>query len=322
MPNRLSAFAVVLAATTLFASAVPGQVQAALIVGSPAGNFAVLGQFSNNQTNFNNGTITGDIGLGNPRSFTISNGSVVGNIRFSGASNTSGLTPDPDPGLFAGPFTVSGGGTVSGGVFVNDLSVTNAINYTNDLSQALGGNAGTNLVLGSGGSVNVGAGTLGTTGSVDGNSLGTYRVFSVTSVSFPNGIFTINGSLTDQVVLNVAFSASFNGSIVLAGGLTSDNVVINMFGGNYPTHTGGPTLTVSTNGATTTGTFLDPNGAMQMNNSTLNGRFFGGDVQNQQIVSGANINAPTPPRRPFPSPFRWPFGVSLVWLAAAADNCG
>src|SRR5436853_4922302 len=63
-----------------------------------ASQFAVLSQFANNQLNFNNGTITGDIGLGSPRQFTASNGSVFGNIRFSGAGNTTGLTHDPDPG--------------------------------------------------------------------------------------------------------------------------------------------------------------------------------------------------------------------------------
>lgn len=65
-----------------------------------------------------------------------------------------------------------------------------------------------------------------------------------------------------------------------------------MFGGNYTTHTGGPTLTISTNGQVTTGIFLDPNGGMQINHSVLNGRFFGADVTNQQIVSGADIHAP------------------------------
>src|SRR5437763_6963102 len=101
-----------------------------------AQQFAVLSQFANNQLNFNNGTITGNIGLGSPRQFTISNGSVNGNIRFSGAGNTTGLTPDPDPGSNPGPFTVSGGGTVTGGVVVNDPFVTSALNYVNiNLSQ-------------------------------------------------------------------------------------------------------------------------------------------------------------------------------------------
>ena len=77
-------------------------------------------------------------------------------------------------------------------------------------------------------------------------------------------------------------------------GIISDHVLFNMYGGNYTTHTGGPTLTISPNGQTTTGIFLDPNGAMQFNNGVLNGRFFGGDVANQQIVSGASIFAAVP----------------------------
>src|SRR5215831_1745750 len=85
-----------------------------------ASQFAVLSQFANNQVNFNNGTISGDIGLGSPRQFTISNASVDGNIRFSGTANTSGFTPNPGTGGASGPFTVSGGGTVTGGVVAND----------------------------------------------------------------------------------------------------------------------------------------------------------------------------------------------------------
>src|SRR6476661_10843579 len=114
---------------------------------SDAAQFAVLSQFANNQLNFNNGTITGDIGLGSPRQFTISNGSVNGNIRFSGAGNTSGLTPNPDPGSNPGPFAVSGGGTVTGGVAVNDAFVSSALNTVNSLSQTLGGEAGSALTL-------------------------------------------------------------------------------------------------------------------------------------------------------------------------------
>jgi hypothetical protein len=104
---------------------------------------------------------------------------------------------------------------------------------------------------------------------------------------------------------------AFNGSIVLNGGITTDHVLFNMFGGNYTTHTGGPTLTISTNGAITTGIFLDPNGGMQINHSVLNGRFFGGDVVNQQIVSGADINAP--PNVPEPATI-----VALLGMGVAA----
>jgi hypothetical protein len=270
-------------------------------------HFAVLGQFSNNQTNFNNGTINGDVGIGSPRSFTASNATVNGSIRFSGASNTSGLSGGAIPG--PGPYTVSGGGTVSGGVVVNDSLVMSDINYVNNLSHDLGLEPGTNTTISSGGSVGLGSGT------VDGNN---NRVFTVTSVSFPNGIFTINGSASDFVLFNVNVSTvnnpAFNGAIVLSGGITSDHVLFNMFGGNYTTHTGGPTLTISTNGATTTGIFLDPNGGMQINNSVLNGRFWGGDTTNQQIVSGADINAPPFPSVPEPSELVALLAMSLAGL--------
>src|SRR5207247_3546166 len=122
------------------------------------------------------------------------------------------------------------------------------------------------------------------------------RVFNTTSVNLNNATtLTISGSASDYVVIDVTDSnPAFNGQIVLTGGIISDHVLFNMFGGNYTTHTGGPTLTISPNGQTTTGIFLDPNGSMQINHGVLNGRFFGGDVANQQIVSGATITVPEP----------------------------
>ena len=287
--------------------------KAELITGTVASQFAVLGEPTNDQTNFNNGAIiNGDIGIGSPRQFTISNASLVGNIRFSGASNTTGLSPDPDPNGSAGPFTVSGGGTFSGKVIANDAVVGQAITYVNDLSQALGTNAGTHINITTGGSINASAGTLGTTASVDGNLLGSYRVFNIDTANFPNGAFTINGSATDQVVLNIAFSANLHGQLLLAGGITSDRVVVNVFGGNPATFSGGPTLDVNTNGLATFGTFLDPFGSMSAVSTNIQGRFFGGDSVNQQIVSGGNITAPNPAAVPVPAAF--PAG--LAGLAA------
>jgi hypothetical protein len=270
-----------------------------------AANFAVLGQFSNNQTNFNNGTITGDIGIGTPRQFTISNASVVGNIRFSGAANASGLSGGPVPG--PGPYTVSGGGTVSGGVFANDSTVTSALNTVNSLSQTLGGEAGTPLTLTSSQTIHASSGILDGSGN---------RVFQTSSVSLANATtLTIDGNASDFVVVNVTDSnPAFDGAIVLTGGIKADHVLFNMFGGNYTTHMGGPTLTISTNGATSTGVFLDPNGGMQINHSVLNGRFFGGDVVNQQIVSGADINSGGGGPPPLPEPAT----VLLVLIGAPA----
>jgi hypothetical protein len=289
----------------LGALAVP-RAQAGFILGDAA-NFAVLGQFSSNQTNFNNGTITGDIGIGTPRQFTISNASVVGNIRFSGAANTSGLSGGPIPG--PGPYTVSGGGTVSGGVFANDSTVTMALNTVNSLSQSLGGETGTAVTLTSSQTIHASSGMLDGSGN---------EVFQTSSVNLANGTtLTIDGKASDFVVVNVTDSnPAFDGAIVLTGGITSDHVLFNMSGGDYTNHTGGPTLTISTNGAISTGIFLDPNGGMQINHSVLDGRFFGGDVVNQQIVSGADINEPSGPGTPPGVPE--PATVVLLLIAAPA----
>jgi hypothetical protein len=68
---------------------------------------------------------------------------------------------------------------------------------------------------------------------------------------------------------------------------------------------------VNTNGLTTHGIFLDPNGTMSLVHSVLDGRFWGGDDSNQQIVSGANISAP---QTPVPEPNI----LLLVWTALPA----
>jgi hypothetical protein len=173
-------------------------------------------------------------------------------------------------------------------VFANSSLANSAITDSNNLGQTLGGEAGTAVTLTSSQTINASSGVLDSHGN---------RVFTTSSVNLNNSTtLTINGSASDYVVINVTDNnPAFNGTIALTGGITTDHVIFNMFGGNYLTHTSGPTLTISTNGATSMGIFLDPNGGMQMNHSVLDGRFFGGDTTNQQIVSGANINAPTTP---------------------------
>ena len=204
---------------------------------------------------------------------------ITGAVDFSATTNT---------GQFSG-----GSSTITGGVHYNVPGVQTDLNNLNTLSKTLGLEAGTSLAINSGGSVNVASGTLDASGN---------RVLNVTAVSFANGTFTINGTGANNVVFNVPFSPSgFNGSIVLAGGITFDQVLFNLTPdpGNsaaynlaYMNLSGGPTLTISTNGATTSADFLDPTGAIQINHSILDGRLFGGDTHDEAIVSGATIIAP------------------------------
>jgi hypothetical protein len=102
---------------------------------------------------------------------------------------------------------------------------------------------------------------------------GSNFVFTVSSVNFPNGAFTINGSASNYLVLNIGMAPNLHGQILLAGGISSDRVLINMFGGNYTTHMGGSTLDVNTNGLSTDGIFLDRNGQTSAVSTHIQGRF-------------------------------------------------
>jgi hypothetical protein len=99
---------------------------------SGAFNFAVVGQFGDHQTNFNNGTVTDEIGIGSLGQFTLSNASMAGNIRSSRAGDPSGLTPNLDSGSATNPLTISRGGTVSGNVVANESVVMIGGNDTMD----------------------------------------------------------------------------------------------------------------------------------------------------------------------------------------------
>jgi hypothetical protein len=246
-----------------------------------ATNFGLLYEGNGaNTLSYNNSFFTGNIGIGGTGKFQGNGpGTITGNVDFS-AANT-------------GQFSNSGV-TITGTTNYMVGSVASALNTVNSLSQTLGLEAGTSTTITSGGSINASSGMLDSTGN---------RVFTVTSVSFPNGTFTINGSSTDYVVLNVALgNVAFNGSIVLSGGITSDHVLINTtpatsnltnYDSAYTNLTGGPTLTISTSGLTTEGVFLDPTGDFQINHSILDGRLLGGDTHNSAFVSGAYLVTPT-----------------------------
>jgi hypothetical protein len=247
-----------------------------------AANYGVLFEGGGgNQLNINNGpginglAMNGDIGIGGTGTLQLSGPLTLnGNVDFAGANVV-------DNGPYSG-----GNVTVNGTISAGHANVQADLNYLNNLSVTLGAEAGANLAIsignGANQTINASAGTLDASGN---------RVFNVSSLSTVNGsTITINGDGSHRVVLNINFDASFNGRIVLTGGLTSDDVLFNIIGG--ANLTGGHTLSINSNGDTLTGTFLDPNGAVSIVHSILNGRLFGGDSHDEQIVSGAEINSP------------------------------
>jgi MYXO-CTERM domain-containing protein len=257
-----------------------------------AGTFGLLYEGNGGNTlSFNNSNLTGNIGIGSTGKFQGNGpGTITGIVQFalanSGQFSNSGLTLNPS----------------ANNPTYSNANVTSALSTVNSLSQALGLETGTSTTISSGGSVLASNGMLDGTGN---------RVFTVTSISLPNGTFTVNGTASDFVVLNIADGVGnngLNGNIALAGGITSDHVLFNYtpstsnltnYNNDYASLSGGPTMTLSSNGLTATGIFLDPTGNFSVNHSNINGRLFGGDTQNSSFVSGAALTAP--PNVPEPS---------------------
>jgi hypothetical protein len=231
--------------------------------------------------NFTSSTVTGNIGIGDTGGFVGSgSGTIIGTVQFS-AGNIGQFNPN--------------GISVTGGATFGNANVQTKLNTLNAISQTLSGETGAPLTISGGGSVNASSGNL-----VNGN-----EVFTATidSSFFDGTTFTINGTGSQFVVVNIPSTdgLGFNGSIVLTGGITSDHVLFNFDAGNFHTLSGGDTLTIDTAGNTTTGTFLDPNGDIQITNTVLDGRIFGGDTLDA-LISNSTIVGPPPLHPPFPTP--------------------
>lgn len=234
---------------------------------------------------FANSNVVGNIGIANSGGFVGSGfGTITGTVEFA-APNTGQYMPNS--------ISVTGGATYGNATVQTDL------NGLNSLSQTLGGEAGTALTLSAGGSVNASSGILDSSGN---------EVFAATiGRSFVTGTtFTINGTSSQFVVVNIPSTGGlpFDGSIVLTGGITADQVLFNFDSGDYATNTGGDTLTIENGLPTvdpaTAGLYLDPNGGIDIINSVVDGRIFGGDAVDLAITD-STINAPAPAAIPEPT---------------------
>jgi hypothetical protein len=243
-----------------------------------AANYAVLYEGSGSHNlSISNVTINGNVGVGGTGVVQFSGpGTINGRLDFSAANtgqyhNTNGMN--------VGPTSVN----------YSVGNVTTALNTVNSLNSSLAG-LGSNLAISGNQTINESAGQLDT---VNGQ---TYRIFNITSYSEGDGmLLTINGDGSgDVVVLNFGFSSNVNlgGDVALTGGLTDDQVLWNFT-------SSGKNVTLNNNASTYKtlffqGDILAPNDVLSAVNANLDGRFFGGDSSDMQIVSGATINAPVP----------------------------
>jgi choice-of-anchor A domain-containing protein len=165
--------------------------------------------------------------------------------------------------------------------------VTTALTEVNSLSTTLGGEGGTNIAISGNMTINASAGTLDAHGN---------RVFNVTLYSEGNGnVVTINGDAAgDSVVFNFEFASNVNlGGDVKLSGLTDDQVLWNFT-------TSGKNVGLNNNASSFPlplafqGVILAPNDAISIVNANLNGRVWGGDSSDMQIVSGDTIRTKVP----------------------------
>ncbi len=195
-------------------------------------------------------------------------GTVTGTVEFA-AGNTGQFNLDDSD------VVVAGGPTYGAG------NVTTDVNTLTTASSTFSAEAGTALVLAASGTVSASSGIPDGTGN---------EIFTATiDPSFIAGTtFTINGDGSENVVVNIpdieSAAIAFDGSIVLTGGLTPDEVLFN-FGS-------GGALTIDNGQTPTAGLYLDINEPdITVDNSIIDGAVYGGD---DLTITGSTIIHPTP----------------------------
>ncbi len=256
--------AINITAVLLTALATPTIASAGFVLGS-AGDYGVLYEGTGGHNlQITNVTINGNTGVGGTGVVQFGGpGTIDGRLDFSAADvgqyhNSNGSNVGPTSINFSVP------------------GVTSALSTINSLSTSSNTNAA------GAPTVNLTSGT--TIDITTGKLVGEVYYFNVGSVNLSGGAVTILGSAGQSVVFNDTSNLNINGGINVSGGLTADDVLFNVVGGK--------SLSASTNGAGISGIFLDPLGTIQITHTTVNGRVFGGDSSDMQIVSGTTINTP------------------------------
>jgi len=241
-----------------------GASSAAINLGA-ASNFAIIAGPGAKSFQSSNSVINGNVGIdfsgtiagGNYVQF--SSGTINGDFDFAGAAQNS-----------------LGAGTLTGVKNANDANISSAYNTISSLSSAFALETGNSI------SSNM---LDATSGHVDGN--GNF-VFTTTASGFLSSDLTISGGINQSVVINVTGNnnVQLSHQLTLTGGITSDNVFINILGS-------GQQLSGTNNGGAVDGVIVALGDKVNIDNTTINGRLIGGGSnQDFQVVSGFRINAP------------------------------
>jgi PEP-CTERM motif len=252
-----------LALTALVSLIVPASSRADFSLGQ-AGNYGVIAGPNTTNVQFSAETLNGNVATaasptpgGNYVQF--SSGTITGNFDFAGTAPSH-----------------LGAGSVDGSINSNVAAVTSAYSTLTALSNTFKSETG--MILAGSGSVAASSGTM--------DSSGNFVFTGSTKTFLQSGALTINGTASQYVVINITDSAQqiqLKNVLHLTGGITSDHVFINI--------TGNESIGGNTNSGVINGTFFAPNATINIDNTTLDGRIFGG-VGNFQLVSGFGVVAP------------------------------
>jgi hypothetical protein len=262
--NRQRTYRRLLSLTAPAALLIPTGVRANDFDLGAAGLYGMIAGPNTTSVQFSNSIIHANVATDVPGTTAGSNyvemsgGTIDGNFSFAGTAQSN-----------------LGAVAMSGTKISNDALVTSAYNTVFNLSNTFAGEPG--APLGSG-TVNASSGILDSTGN---------RVFTTTASSFLSSPLTINGGPNDYVVINVTGqnNVQLKNTLSLTGGITSDHVFINITGT-------GQQVLGNTTGGTVNGVFVALNDAINIVNTTINGRVIGGSNANFSLVNGVELNSP------------------------------
>jgi hypothetical protein len=253
----------------LLLGAVTPQAGAATILSgnlADAANYVVLYEGTGGHNlQITNVTVNGNIGVGGTGVVQDSGPSTLdGRLDFS-AANTGQF--HNNNGANVGPTSVN----------YNQSNVSTDLTNLNSLSAMLSAETGTSLAINGNQTID----TTGCTPDANGNC-----IFNVTSYHENDGnMLTIIGDGTHSVVFDFSAGLNLGGDVTLTG-LTKDMVAWNFTGsGNVQLNNNASSYPSQS----FQGIILAPNNAISLVNANLNGRAFGGDSQDMQIVSGTTI---------------------------------
>jgi hypothetical protein len=240
----------------------------------------------------NTAPVDANIGIGNTTgTVNLHNEVVNGKVDVSGSA-----AAHVSNGAITGTQPVSLGGAPSAAsINSNVAGVAAAITAANNLATLYGGEAGSGQSISVNNaniSINAANGFLDASGA---------RVFTTNGFGLNHNTFTINGSASDYVVIDITGNSNIalDGAITLAGGITADQVLINYIGTGH--------VQGAANGATLDGTFLFANAsAITLSSETIDGHVFGGASGSDfNFVLNSFIDQPSLLTTSVPEPSTW-----------------